>query len=764
MGAIIDFAAKASDAELLKVVHEHIIDWKVELLPASREALVRGFASVGDSSAVEVFDDLLKSGHEPSEGALTMIASACAESRHVQMAEHAVAYARKSHGHVTLALYSALMKVYQHAKLFHKTCDLYTTMKEEGVHPDTVAYGCLIKAAVEGGRLDLARHLFQESGNPDLLNYMSLIRAAGREHNVTKALGLLEELEKSAIGVDTTAYNCVLEVCVACKDRPAAKSLLARMEARSYVDVISYNTFLKLLFADRAQAEIEATLERMRSSGIRLNVVTYNSLVNASMAGQDLPKAWQLIDEMEKEGVRPDAFTCSILMKGVKRSSCPTDVDKVIAIIERAKVTPDEVLVNSLLDACVRLRNVERLTRVLDTFKATGVVPSLHAIATLIKAYGHARRLDQAWVLWRELIDERATTPNEEVFISMIDACVANGDLDGVSKICRSMSQQLADFSKSSATFSAFVKSCVQRKQTHRAVEFYDAVQDIPHIFNRSMYNILIDGLVRQGDMALASRLFRDMSLKDVAPDLITFSTMIKGHCARGDLEQALMLFSIMRKQGIMPDAILFNSILDGCAHKQMRSLTEQVLEDMESTGIAPSNFTLSILVKLYGRCGDLAAAFQAVETFPKKHSFDVNAQVFTCLMSTCITHGQLAKALEVYGRMTMAGCTSDAKTYQTLLNGCLKHGDLDSAARVVDDAIASSAGLRPLLDSETVEGVLFMIARRGRSEDLGIPLLERLIKSGVSVSERVRGSVHGGSASHEPGPTSRFHQRRGQK
>merc|ERR1719401_938239 len=124
------------------------------------------------------------------------------------MAEHAVSHIRDSQGHVTLALYSALMKVYSHARLYHKTCDLYEAMKRDGVEADTVIYGSLIKAAVESGRLELARHLFRESGNPDLLNYMSLIRAAGRERDVPRALKLLAELEQSPLSADATAYNC----------------------------------------------------------------------------------------------------------------------------------------------------------------------------------------------------------------------------------------------------------------------------------------------------------------------------------------------------------------------------------------------------------------------------------------------------------------------------------------------------------------------------------------------------------------------------
>merc|ERR1719453_1625407 len=128
-------------------------------------------------------------------------------------------------------------------------------------------------------------------------------------------------------------------------------------------------------------------------------------------------------------------------------------------------------------------------------------------------------------------------------------------------------------------------------------------------VCNKVTYNTLIDMLVRSSDMDRATTIYQDMNLKGVTPDLITFSTLIKGHCSRGDLEQALGLLGLMQRRGITPDAILFNSILEGCAHKQMRSLTEQVLRDMEAANIAPSNFTLSILVKLYGRCADIEAA-----------------------------------------------------------------------------------------------------------------------------------------------------------
>ncbi len=68
---------------------------------------------------------------------------------------------------MALALYSALVAVYNHARLYHKTCDLYKSMKRDGVEADKTTYGSLIAAAIESGRLELARELFNDRGDPD---------------------------------------------------------------------------------------------------------------------------------------------------------------------------------------------------------------------------------------------------------------------------------------------------------------------------------------------------------------------------------------------------------------------------------------------------------------------------------------------------------------------------------------------------------------------------------------------------------------------
>merc|ERR1719352_736649 len=161
-----------------------------------------------------------------------------------------------------------------------------------------------------------------------------------------------------------------------------------------------------------------------------------------------------------------------------------------------------------------------------------------------------------------------------------------------------------------------------------------------------------------------------------VTPDLITYSTVIKGYCVTGDLEQAIQLFTLMRKRGVMPDAVLFNSIMDGAARKQMTSLVEQVFNDMESSGVSPGNFTLSILVKMYGKNHDIETAFSYFDTLPQKYGFEPNAQVFACMMGAFASCGRIAQALEVFEKIP----TPDGKAYTTIIAGSLKHGDAAGA------------------------------------------------------------------------------------
>jgi len=588
---------------------------------------------------------------------------------------------------------------------------------------------------------------------------------------------------------------------VACGELEAARALFRRMTDRGEVDVVSYNTLLKGLAADASGCgEAEALLQEMRAKGFRPNAVTYNSLLNASVSrGDTMDASWQLVENMEAQGVPPDGYTCSILIKGLRNSSRREDVDRALRLLERRDIKTDEILLNTLLEACVRLKDARRLTQVIQRVEkrwqmnpdyrssggsSTSPSPapiSAQTCGTLMKAYGFLRQMDQVWKVWEDLKSVHRLEANDMTYAALIEACVMNGAVHEAIRIFGEMKKVLPEKAKNPMFYAILIKGFAQRKESHRAMQLYQDMkrENIP--VNLVTFNTLIDGCARVGDMEQAAALFTEMCTMDgVEPDLITYSTCVKGYCVQGDLDQAVQLFTMMRRKGIQPDAILFNSILDGCAKRQMRSLAESVLEDMKQTGITPSNITLSILVKLYGRCRDLDRAFELVEEVSTQYGFQVNTHVFTCLMSACManqTAQGVERAMKVFREMSAKSCTPDAKTYETLLNGALRHQEMRAAAEILQAALdqaqqqeqsthggtqkrswgnnASSSHQKPtdastLLDQEQVENVLFMIGRRSLTAELGIPLLEKLKKRHFAISEKAIASVMRGSVAEE--------------
>merc|ERR1719210_266890 len=114
---------------------------------------------------------------------------------------------------MTLATYKTLMKVYACCGLYDRACDLHDQVIADGLEPDHVMYGCLVKFAVKCGRTALSHEFFERARGGDIQNYMWLIRAAGREGNIDRAMELLRRLQSlQSGGLDIAVYNCALDV------------------------------------------------------------------------------------------------------------------------------------------------------------------------------------------------------------------------------------------------------------------------------------------------------------------------------------------------------------------------------------------------------------------------------------------------------------------------------------------------------------------------------------------------------------------------
>merc|ERR1719316_1355618 len=277
----------------------------------------------------------------------------------------------------------------------------------------------------------------------------------------------------------------------------------------------------------------------------------------------------------------------------------------------------DEVLFSSAAEACIRIGRLDQLSALLEKLKKQGVPLALTApcYGSMIKAFGNGGDVDRVWQLWREM-GERGVRPTSITVGCTIDALVKNGRAEDAWALVQDLS---ADEERrqyvNTVIFSTVLKGFAAARQPKRIFAVHAEMRQIGVPCNTITYNTMIDACARCGCMDKVPPLLEEMKRDRVELDVITYSTLVKGYCHAGDVDKAFKVLAEMKSDGkLSPDEILYNSLLDGCAKQNRVDDAVRLLEDMRGCGVVPSNFTLSIMVKLMGRARRLEEAFQMVD------------------------------------------------------------------------------------------------------------------------------------------------------
>lgn len=678
--------ARQEDVETAKLVEQAADEGGTQLPFVAKEALLKLYAKTCDSRAGELFGEMRQAGLFFSEGLCGALLSRSAESHCIVLAELVGAYLRES-GAATLATYKAFMKVYACAGLYDKACDLHQQVVSDGLEPDAVMYGCLVKFALKCNRAEFRQQLVAKAPKDGPQTYTCLLRAIS-DSDVPRAIAMLEDLRAYGAKVDIATYNSVLDSCVVAKEMDHAQQLVLGIEHAGIANAVTYNTLVKGFCAVGDHAGARRTLRRMSRAGLAPDSASYNSLLGAATSKGDVSGAWAIIEEMEAEGVRPDCYTISIMMTASKRVRESQDADWALAMLDSSGVSAceDDVLFNTVLDACIHRRKLGRLAAVLRTYEASSLRPSVHTYGLLIKSYSLLHRIATCKELWREMVD-RGIQPNDITLSCMLDALVCGGSAKEAVRLFREWQDSV---SANTVIYSTLLKGCANAGDAESAMEIYRELKGRGVKMNVVAYTTLIDAQSRAGNVAKGAELLSQMQKDGCEPNTITYSTLVKGHCVLGDLQGALVVFNEMLARGLRADAVVFNTLLDGCVRHSDFKLADKLLANMQKYEVTPSNFTLSIIVKMWGKRQQLDRAFEAVRSLPREHGLAADAQVGACLVSACVHCGDPDRALAALGELRAwpAFGGPDAATYGLLISCLTRHRRYREAASLAEEAL----------------------------------------------------------------------------
>merc|ERR1719321_564005 len=162
----------------------------------------------------------------------------------------------------------------------------------------------------------------------------------------------------------------------------------------------------------------------------------------------------------------------------------------------------DEVLLSSIVEACVRIGKPELLSTKLRMLKESfGVVNGSHTFGSLIKAYGHAQDIDGVWRCWKEM-RSRHIKPTSITIGCMVEAVVTNGDTEGAYELIHQMQDdEQCRESLNSVIYCSVLKGFTREKKMERVWAVYEEMQKRQIELSIVTYNTLIDACTRCGRM-----------------------------------------------------------------------------------------------------------------------------------------------------------------------------------------------------------------------------------------------------------------------
>ncbi|KAJ8750113.1 hypothetical protein K2173_014028 [Erythroxylum novogranatense] len=251
----------------------------------------------------------------------------------------------------------------------------------------------------------------------------------------------------------------------------------------------------------------------------------------------------------------------------------------------------------------VRAGQLELARQIFDGMPEKDVV----SWTAMISGYAQAKYSREALELFSEM-GKSGVRPDEVTIVSVISACTRLGDVD--------------------------LGICVHSYIVQNGFGWMV-----------SLCNALIDMYAKCGCMDRAWQVFNNMSRKS----LITWNSMISACANHGEAEGAFWLFSCMLNSGVAPDGITFLSVLIAYTHKGLVDEGYSLFKSMQRDyGIEPSIEHYGCVVDMLGRAGRLNEAYEMVVSMP----IPSNDVVWGALLAACRVHGDVDMGERVVKRL----------------------------------------------------------------------------------------------------------------
>ncbi|CBN79142.1 conserved unknown protein [Ectocarpus siliculosus] len=644
-------------------------------------SLARGLRSVGQADqALVVLRQALRAGVGGiDEQVCSILLDLCAVKGRMGLAEE-IASLMETHripkGPVT---YCVLLKGYGRQRRLGGVESTMREMKERGIVPDVVALNAAVDAFVRCAELSKARTVLrrmEESPGGSIaqtLSYNTLIKGLGRELLVDEAFGVARGMLDKGCLPDEVTTNSLVDICVRSGNLDRAYNLLknptlfplppppqpgcdagsaataataeAGADAGGGVEGTSpggagketglvrpsVEAFTSVLtgFAgvgdkDRALA----VFQQMVTAGVEPNVVTYTGLISACVNAGDMDGARRLFSALEARGaetpaMQPSAFTYNTLIRGLCRMG-----NDAAAVRDTGAVGLEEEM-----DMDIGIFADEDLLPSPDGGSGGGEGRSA-GMATRPGGYFYERGTSSP-----------SSPPSKDPNSSMKDS--TGKKADGSSK------DPAAEDPTGEKIGGSFKDPSSSKDPAGKKTDVApgpSARNDDETVASFSCRGGGGDGDEASPGVESPPEILPASYAGSGSSSSSSSSDSVNGGAIPEGIQEALRVLLSMRRRGVPADEVTMNSIIDGlvsCSPPRVRE-AETLLKLMTGWGLKPNQVSFTVMLKGYGRIGDLGAAELMFEVMAADRDQRPDVVALNSILDACVRNGDLRRAVEI--------------------------------------------------------------------------------------------------------------------
>ncbi|KAG0469282.1 hypothetical protein HPP92_018610 [Vanilla planifolia] len=189
--------------------------------------------------------------------------------------------------------------------------------------------------------------------------------------------------------------------------------------------------------------------------------------------------------------------------------------------------------------------------------------------------------------------------------------------------------------------------------------------------------------------------------------NVVSCNTMIAGRVQNGDYEGAFDHFILMKAKGLAPDDVTFVSIISSCSDLAALGQGQQVHAQAIKASVEILVPVKSSLVSMYSKCGSLQ---DSIKVF-NESSGQSDIVLWSVMIAAYGFHGHGSKAIHLFENMVNDGFEPSEVTFLSLLYACC-HSGLKNEGLGYLELMTNRYGLQPTLKHYTC--IVDLLGRAG--------------------------------------------------